>query len=60
MKRLPLEAKQALDNLVKEQERCFDNWTDRCAIQGSKEKYFAAKSEVQEFKKQYRQKGYAI
>ena len=60
MKRLPLEVKQALDVLIKEQERCFNNWTDRCAIQGSREKYFEAKSAVQEFKKQYRQKGYAI
>ena len=60
MKRLPLEAKQALDGLIKEQERCFDNWVDRCATTGSREKYFEAKSAVQEFKKQYRQKGYAI
>lgn len=60
MKRLPLEVKQALDVLIKEQERRFDNWTDRCAIQGSREKYFEAKKAVQEFKKQYREKGYAI
>lgn len=60
MKRLPLEVKQALDVLIKEQERRFDNWTDRCAIEGSREKYFEAKKAVQEFKKQYREKGYAI
>ena len=60
MKRLPFEAKQALDILVKEQERCFDNWIDRCAKTGSREKYLEAKSAVQEFKKQYREQGYAI
>jgi hypothetical protein len=60
MKRLPLEVKQALDVLLTEQERCFHFWVDRCDITGSREKYFEAKSAVQEFKKQYRQKGYAI
>lgn len=60
MKRLPLEAKQALDVLIKDQELCFDNWIDRCAIQGSRENYFKAKNAVLEFKKQYREKGYEI
>ena len=60
MKRLPLEAKQVLDGLIKEQEQCFDNWVDRCAKTGSREKYYEAKNAVHEFKKKYRQKGYAI
>lgn len=60
MKRLPLEAKQYLNILVREESRCFENWVDKCEDKGSKEKYFNAKKEVWEFKKEYREKGYAI
>ena len=60
MKRLNLEAKQYLNILIKEERRCFDNWVDKSGNGAAKEKYFEAKKEVWDFKKEYREKGYAI
>lgn len=60
MKRLNLQAKQYLDILVKEESRCFDKWVAKSGNDGSKERYFEAKKEVWEFKKECREKGYSI
>ena len=57
MKRLPLEANQYLNILVKEEKRCFENWVDKCGDEGSKEKYFDAKKKFGNSKKNTEKKG---
>tara|TARA_R110002153_G_scaffold153321_2_gene305128 strand:- start:1153 stop:1335 length:183 start_codon:yes stop_codon:yes gene_type:complete len=60
MKQTSIEIKRTLDALVKHQETCLDRWISRCSEQGAREKYFKAKQDVLDYKRNLRSQGYAI